>query len=266
MSKRTVPKSDFKERSFLERRRLNKVNKTTLCLTYESGDSVSTNSDISYKKYESPGTIRMRESEEKKRIQKQLIQTSRDNKRPCESFTMPVINKKKKQVERKRAAKVTDVAKKSPSPVSSVTVAKKVESKSSSAIEITPTNPNHKSFEHCMHCGSVAYLCHDYKYSQNCIKACHHYLHDNTHHWTNGFSPARMMTVFVTAYNKIRKADLELRFSFYEKESLEVPRCMHNSMRVAVDLGYNQDIMDQLQKDNDAGREDYFQAKREHHG
>ena len=74
-----------------------------------------------------------------------------------------------------------------------------------------------------------------------------------------------MESIFTTAYNEIRRADMHMRFGYYTPDTLKVPKCVElTSMQQAVDLGYNSQVWDKLDEENREGRKDFFMAKRDH--
>ena len=116
----------------------------------------------------------------------------------------------------------------------------------------------------CMYCHSKGYMCHEKRYSRYCYQATYAYLQDKDHGLFAGFSPARMESVYMTAYNEIRRSDMWMRFGYYTPGWLRIPKCMElNSMKSAVDLGYDPALCTNLEKENEDGRSFYFGAKRD---
>ena len=262
----TSSSSSFQRRSFIARRN---SYATPNCLTYDDteGDDFLED-DHSTVRREDPRKVRKREIDIKNRKGEDLA-TSLDNKKPRTFFGVPIVNHEKKKVQRKRATKATDIAKKHPAPVYAVTVpkVKKTETSNTSLLSSPPISCKKSNYGcYCLHCGNIASMCHNNKYSSYCMKASYYYLHDQTHEWDEGFSPARMEMVFSKAYNEIRRADLELRFRYYENDLLTVPRCMHTSMEDAVNLGFNPYIMGQIKNRNDSNKVEFETAKNDHRG
>ena len=133
---------------------------------------------------------------------------------------------------------------------------------SSSPLYINP-NPTAADYEVCLHCKSRKYMCHDVRYRKYCLQAANDYLQCNTHGWLSGFSPARMESVFASAYNEIRRIDIYQSFGYYHSGYLRIPKCMElNSMQEAVDLGYTPALGRMLEKENAEGKESYFRSQR----
>ena len=127
-------------------------------------------------------------------------------------------------------------------------------------------NPNGTTadYELCLHCKSRKYMCHNVRYRKYCLQAAHIYLHTNNHGWLAGFSPARMESVFASAYNKIRKVDINQMFGYYHSGYIRVPKCMElHSMQEAVDLGFTPSLGTMLEEENAQGKEAYFRAQRD---
>ena len=116
----------------------------------------------------------------------------------------------------------------------------------------------------CIHCKSLVYLCHEKLYSNYCYQATYSYLQDKENGLLAVFSPARLESVFMSAYNEIRRSDMWMRFGYYTPGWLRVPKCMElNSMKTASDLGYYPSLCGKLEKDREEGRKQYFQAQRD---
>ena len=257
--------SSFQQRSFIARRNSYVTPIRHLHYDDTAGDDFLED-DV---RREDPRKVRKRELMQ--RIEKDKSSTtSLGNKKPRTFFGMPVVTHEKQQGQRKRATKAADIAKKHPAPVYAVTVPKTKQAATSntSFLSSSPTSCTRSKYRsYCLHCGNIASMCHNNKYSSYCMKASYYYLHDESHEWEEGFSPARMEMVFSTAYKEIRRADLELRFCYYENDLLEeVPRCMYTSMENAVNLGYNPYIMDTIKEKNDSNKIEFEKAKSDHRG
>ena len=128
---------------------------------------------------------------------------------------------------------------------------------------IDPKTKTAKQGQHCIYCNSQ--LCHEKRYSTYCYQAIYSYLQDKSQGFLTGFSPARMESVYMAAYNEVRRSDMWIRFGYCTPGWLRVPKCMElNSMKLAVDLGYDPKLCTSLQKENEFGRTNYFMAKRDH--
>ena len=107
-------------------------------------------------------------------------------------------------------------------------------------------------------------MCHNVRYPKYCLKAANDYLQSNNDGWLSGFSPPRMESDFASAYNEIRRVDIELRFGYYHSGHFRVPKCMElSSMQEAVDLGFTPALGGLLDKENEEGKDTYFSARRD---
>ena len=67
------------------------------------------------------------------------------------------------------------------------------------------------------------------------------------------------------AYNEIRRSDMYRRYGYYNPDTLKVPKCIElTSMQVAVELGYNSQVWDKLEEENEEGKNSFLIAKRDH--
>ena len=89
---------------------------------------------------------------------------------------MSIIEQESKKKHRKRANLPSDMTKQHPPPVDSITMNKNPENKTSFKLDQN-TDPTYRDC--CLHCGNIAYLCHDTRYSKYCFKACCSYLQNN---------------------------------------------------------------------------------------
>ena len=125
--------------------------------------------------------------------------------------------------------------------------------------------PNPRDFEKvCPFCHNVAFLCHEKRYSNYCYQAVYSYLQDKNNGLLAVFSPARLESVYMSAYNEIRRVDMFQRFGYYTPGWLRVPKCMElNSMKMAADMGYYPDLCEKVRKGNEHGRTQFIFAKSE---
>ena len=124
-------------------------------------------------------------------------------------------------------------------------------------------SPNSEEIKQlCIYCHSRGDLCHEKRYSSYCYQATYAYLQDKEQGLFAGFSPARMESVYMAAYNEVRRSYMWMRFGYYTPGWLRVPKCMElNSMKIAADLGYDPNLCSTLEKENEDGRSCYLSAR-----
>lgn len=191
-------------------------------------------------------------------IQKQNSQTNRQlTTRKLEHH----LSIKQENIDnRKKASNKSDKKKVLP-PIASIVIPKRINRIINDDDQEVVQNPR----TICLYCNNKLEFCHNKQYSKYCIKAAYSYLQCNDHGLLAGFSPARMESVFTTAYNEIRRSDMYRRYGYYNPDTLKVPKCMElTSMQVAVDLGYNSQVWDKLEEENEEGKNAFLIAKRDH--
>ena len=127
---------------------------------------------------------------------------------------------------------------------------------------LDPSPNSEESKQLCIYCHSRGDLCHEKRYSSYCYHATYAYLQDKEQGLFAGFSPARMESVYMAAYNEVRRSDMWMRFGYYTPGWLKVPKCMElKSMKISADLGYDPNLCSNLEKENEDGRSCYFRAR-----
>ena len=117
----------------------------------------------------------------------------------------------------------------------------------------------------CTGCGNKGYMCHHYQFSGYCTKACMSYLQMNREGWETGFNVETMERVFYNAYNEARRVTFEERFGYYSPAWVEVPDCMtKKALHIAVDLGFNVKLCNELKEHNENGKKKYEDAQNNH--
>ena len=129
---------------------------------------------------------------------------------------------------------------------------------------LEPTPPVLSGKQICEGCGNRGIRCHNKLYSLYCSKAVHEYMNNNANgDWCIGFDTDRMERVYYNAYNEARRVDLHQRFGYYSAEWHDVPGCMvRQSLSTAVNMCFKQEFGENLEKHNDKGKKNYWEARR----
>ena len=133
-------------------------------------------------------------------IQKQNSQTNRQlTTRKLEHH----LSIKQENIDSRKKASNQRDKKKVLSPIASIVIPKPIDRITNDDDQGVVQNPR----TICLYCNNKLEFCHNKQYSKYCIKAAYSYLQCNGHGLLAGFSPARMESVFTTAYNEIRRSD-----------------------------------------------------------